>query len=290
MLPAHVLVDAVVPLTPEGEGSYIEAMPVSFSVATYNILASAYAHRGWYPRTPAIVLRPEWRIPALARHVAGLKADLLCLQEVEPDLLARLRAELAVSGYDVHYARNAGRRPDGLAMFYRKEAFITVSASRLVFTDGDGAAPDSGCIALIALFRVEERLLGVINTHLLWDPPGSSLTAQRGYRQARQLLAEYRKLENSAAAWILAGDLNVTPESALVAMMRGAGLDYAHRRLSVATCNVKGEARMIDYLYHSTALCSEPDAPAPIDDRTILPSAEQPSDHVPLMARFTWLD
>jgi endonuclease/exonuclease/phosphatase family metal-dependent hydrolase len=236
-----------------------------------------------------MVLTPEWRIPALAQHVAGLRADLLCLQEVEPETLARLRVELAASGYDVHYARNAGRRPDGLAMFYRKESFASVNASRLVFADGDGASADSGCIALIALFRVEDRLLGVINTHLLWDPPGSPLEAQRGYRQARQLLAEYRKLENTAGGWILSGDLNVTPDSALAAMIHDAGLAYAHRGLDAAvTCNVNREARMIDYLYHSAALDAAPERPTPIDHGTILPSAEQPSDHVALAARFRW--
>jgi mRNA deadenylase 3'-5' endonuclease subunit Ccr4 len=262
---------------------------LSFSVATYNVLASAYANRVWYPKTPAMVLNPAWRVPALAQYICALKADLLCLQEVEPDLLATLRTALAAIGYAVRYARKSAGRPDGVAIFYRKEKFESVSATRLTYADAEGAAPDSGYIALIALFRAADRLLGVVNTHLLWDPPGTALEAQRGFRQARQLLVECEKIAGSAGAWILAGDFNATPGSALVAMIQQAGFDYAHcDPAGAATCNVKGEARMIDYLFHSTALRSEPERIPPIDDRTVLPSAGQPSDHVAIAARFTW--
>jgi len=264
-------------------------MPISFSVATYNVLANAYAHRGWYPRTPAMVLTPEWRVPALVQRISELKSDLLCLQEVEPEVLARLKAEFACVGYAAHYALKGAGRPDGLAIFYRADSLTAVSATRLAFADGGGVAPDSGYIALIALFRAEHRLLGVINTHLHWVRPDSRPQERRGYRQGRQLVREYRKLETTAAGWILAGDLNDTPDSELAAMMREAGLNYAHRELgAAATCNVDGEARMIDYLYHSAALRSKPEALPRIDNYTILPSAEQPSDHVPLAARFTW--
>lgn len=266
-------------------------VPLSFSVATYNVLANAYAHRAWYRRTPSMVLDPAWRTPALARYISALKADLLCLQEVEPEVLARLRAELAGAGYDAHYARKGAGRPDGLAIFYRTATFAAANVVSLAFADGAGASADSGYLALIALFQMGDRILGVINAHLIWDAPGVDPAAQRGYLQARQLLAEYQRINDLAGAWILAGDLNVTPDSALAAMIREAGLDYAHRKLGgVPTCNVRNEARMIDYLYHSTGLCAEPEPSAPIDDQTILPSASQPSDHVALTARFIWKD
>lgn len=264
---------------------------MSFSVATYNVLANAYVSRAWYPGTPAMVLDPAWRIPALVQHISALNADLLCLQEIEPDLLAPLRTGLAAIGYDGQYARKGAGRPDGLAIFYRKEKFVLVSAACLSYADAAGAVPDSGYVALIARFRIVDRLLGVINTHLLWDPPGTALEAQRGFCQARQMMAGWETIVDSAAAWILAGDLNVTPGSALVAMIQQAGWDYAHRDLTgAATCNVKSEARMIDYLFHSAALRPEPVAPTPVDDRTVLPSAEEPSDHVAIAARFKWKD
>jgi mRNA deadenylase 3'-5' endonuclease subunit Ccr4 len=266
-----------------------EGIVVSFSVATYNLLASAYINRAWYPRSPAMVLNPAWRIPALAQYVSVLDADLLCLQEVEPDALATLRSSGAAKGYGVHYAHKTARRPDGVAIFYRKAKFEPVGAKRLDYADAEPGASDSGGVALIAWFRAAERLVGVINTHLLWDPPGSALELQKGFRQARQLLVEYQKVAGSADAWILAGDLNVTPDSALVAMIRRAGLEYSHGAVpGAASCNVNGEARMIDYIFHSAALCSEPARVTPVDNLTILPSADQPSDHVAIAARIGW--
>ena len=69
-----------------------------FSVATYNILAGAYIQRGYYPRTPALVLNPAWRVPALTQHVSALQADLVCLQEVEVEVYASLRGSLGALG------------------------------------------------------------------------------------------------------------------------------------------------------------------------------------------------
>jgi mRNA deadenylase 3'-5' endonuclease subunit Ccr4 len=262
---------------------------MSFSVATYNLLASAYVNRAWYRRSPAMVLDPAWRVPALTQYILMLKADLLCLQEVEPDVLATLRTTLAGSGYSVHYARKSARRPDGVAIFYHQGKFEPVKATRLDYADAQAGEVDSGYIALIALFRAAGRIIGVINTHLLWDPPGTALEMQRSYRQAGQLLAEYEKAAGEADAWILAGDLNVTPESALIALIRQAGFDYSHYGTGAATCNVNGEARMIDYIFHSSALCSEPVEIIAVDNRTVLPSASQPSDHVAISARMDWL-
>jgi mRNA deadenylase 3'-5' endonuclease subunit Ccr4 len=262
---------------------------LSFSVATYNLLASAYVNRGWYPRSPAMVLNPAWRIPALAQYVSALNADLLCLQEVESDVLATLRTTLAARGYGVHYARKTAGRPEGVATFYREEKFKPVNATRLFYADAQAGEADSGYVALIALFRAADRLVGVINTHLLWDPPGAVSELQRGYRQARQLLIEYEKTARSADAWILAGDLNVTPDSALIAMIRQAGFEYSHHGLpGAASCNVNGQARMIDYIFHSSALSSGPAGITHVDNLTTLPSADQPSDHVAIAARIHW--
>jgi mRNA deadenylase 3'-5' endonuclease subunit Ccr4 len=38
---------------------------MSFSVASYNVLAEAYIRPDWYPNTPAAVLAPSHRHPTL---------------------------------------------------------------------------------------------------------------------------------------------------------------------------------------------------------------------------------
>jgi mRNA deadenylase 3'-5' endonuclease subunit Ccr4 len=285
-------------LTAKRRGSYIfiereESTPLpigialSFSVTTYNVLADAYANRAWYRRTPALVLDPIWRVPALVQYIAATAAHIICLQEVEPHVLAALRLRLGPAGYGTQYGRKNAGRPDGCAIFYRQADFDLIHASVLAYADGGGASADSGNVALIARFRGVEGVIGVVNTHLTWDPPGTPLASRRGYRQACQLLREREKIADLADAWILTGDFNVTPDSEIVAMIERAGFRYAHRdRAGVYTCNFNAQAKMIDYLFHTSGLSSEPQAIIAIGDGTVLPCAEEPSDHVAIAARF----
>lgn len=196
---------------------------LSFSVASYNVLASAYIQRAWYRRAPALVLDPAWRVPALIQHIFKLDADILSLQEVEPETFVALRTSLDERGYGAQYARKSAGRPEGCAILYRREAFELISVRAIAYVDGAGGAPDTGYIALVALLRSGDGVLGVINTHLTWDPPNPPRAAQRGLRQAQQLAAEY---ENSAAqtrGWIIGGNFNSTPSSEVVAVMARAG-------------------------------------------------------------------
>lgn len=264
---------------------------MSFLAASYNVLAPAYVERAWYRRTPALLLNPAFRVPAVVQHIVRLDADLLCLQEVEPPTLAALRATLIGRGYDFQYARKRNNRPDGCAIFYRRSLFELMESRTIVFADGGGRA-DSGYVALAATFRSAERLLQVVSSHLSWDPPGvNSVERQLGYRQMRQLLETTALGATAVDGLLLAGDFNVTPDSALVKMVEQAGLHHAHRALERAfTCNVNGDARVIDYIFHTPSLRAEPLTPVSIDDRTTLPNGDQPSDHIAILARFHWQD
>ncbi|MGH7766898.1 MAG: endonuclease/exonuclease/phosphatase family protein [Candidatus Binatia bacterium] len=251
----------------------------SFSVASYNVLAGAYIHPAWYRRTPVMVLQPAWRVPALAQHVANLAADVICLQEVEAETLGALRTRLAALGYAVEYARRKGGQPDGCATFYRKEIFAFAGARTIAYEDGDGD------IALVVSLQIGDRGIAVANTHLAWEPPDAPSHARRGPRKMRRLLAEHEA--DGRAAWLICGDLNATPDSEIVGGFQGAGFQYAHYDLSAAyTCNANGQAKTIDYLFHSTALGAEPQPVPRITDETALPSAAEPSDHLPVVSRF----
>ena len=261
---------------------------MSFALATYNILASAYIRRAWYPRTPSLVLEPTWRVPALVQHISKLDADLLCLQEVEPESFVALRTSLGEQGYGGQYARKQAGRPEGVAIFYRQRIFELLSVRALAYADG-GGTPDTGYIALIARFQTANGVLGVVNTHLMWDPPNTPQGALINLRQARQLIVEYENCKSDARGWIIGGDFNATPASETVLLLEEARLKYAHRDFTNSfTCNMGGSARMIDYLFFSAALHADPSAPTQIDSQTILPSAEQPSDHIAIVSEFDW--
>ena len=262
---------------------------MSFSVVSYNVLASAYIQRSWYRRTPALVLDPAWRVPALVQYIANLDADLFCLQEVEPETFVALRTFLGERGYRGEYARKLAGRPEGLVVFYRRTSFDWISSRVIAYADGAAMGHDTGYIAQWVMMRNEDKTLGLINTHLTWDPPTTTPGAQRGLRQVQQVLAEYHSQLADADAWIISGDFNVTPESEVVALVLQAGLQYAHHDLlDVFSCNIGGSARLIDYLFYSGGVNAEASVLRRINGQTILPSAEEPSDHVAIMARVDW--
>src|SRR2546423_1309067 len=145
---------------------------MSFTVATYNVLASAYINPKWYPGVPEHLLRPETRVPALVRHVEALGADVACLQEVEPDVFAALNDRLGPLGCAGHYERKGRNRPDGCATFVRTAAFAVRRVRRLEYRDREsGAEAHSGHVALLLALERDGRLLGVANTHVRWMAP-----------------------------------------------------------------------------------------------------------------------
>jgi endonuclease/exonuclease/phosphatase family metal-dependent hydrolase len=72
------------------------------------------------------------------------------------------------------------------------------------------------------------RTLGIANTHLKWDSPGTPPAEQYGYRQVRQLLDACDACAPAETAWIVCGDLNATPESDVVATLHRAGFAFTH--------------------------------------------------------------
>jgi mRNA deadenylase 3'-5' endonuclease subunit Ccr4 len=260
-----------------------------FSLTTYNVLAQAYITPTRYPRTPGPVLASAWRQPALVRHIVALGTDVVCLQEVEDETFAAVQQALGPLGYTGHFAKKGGGKPDGCATFIRQSTLAWSTVHPLMYSDGAGTEPDSGHLALVMLCTYKGRPLGLVNTHLQWDPPGTPPDRQRGYRQIRQLLQERGRIAPTCEAWIICGDLNVTPESHVVAVLRAEGFDYTHRMLAgTSTCNASARANMIDYVFFTEAFRAQPVAVLVIDDQTPLPSYDQPSDHLALMAHFNW--
>ena len=260
----------------------------AFSVTTYNILASAYARPERYPLTPASVLAAAERHPRLVTRVAALGSDVICLQEVEADLHAALCARLHALGYASRRAPKAAGQPDGCATFVRTAA-LTWRLDRIIaYADGEGGAPDSGHIALLVVVEAAGRLAGIANTHLKWDPPDAEPTCRRGQRQMAALLDACAGLEPACEAWVVCGDFNALPDSPVTDTARAAGLADTFAGTDLPTCVTNGRAKRIDYLFHGPSLAAEPCPLATVGDDMPLPSSREPSDHLPLSARFSW--
>lgn len=145
------------------------------------------------------------------RHIAALGTDVVCLQEVEDETFAAVQQALQPLGYTGHFARKGGGKPDGCATFVRQGLLTWGTVHRLMYSDGADAERDSGHLALVVMCAYKGRSLGLVNTHLQWDAPGTPLDRQRGSRQIRQLLQERAHIAPGCEAWIVCGDLNVTP-------------------------------------------------------------------------------
>jgi mRNA deadenylase 3'-5' endonuclease subunit Ccr4 len=258
-----------------------------FVAASYNVLATAYIQPDRYRRTPAGILDPAWRVPALVRHIAALNADLLCLQEVEPAVFDALGTSLGQQGYAGEYARKRAGRPEGVATFFRRTRFTLTDSRVLAGDDTDR----TGHVTQFVVLAHEGRTLGAINTHLTWDAPGTPAADRRGLRQAQRIVDEQRRRAGEADAWMIMGDFNVTADHDIVALVRDAGFRFAHEGLDgVFTCNANGAARLVDYVFCANRLTADAVAPKPIGGGTILPGEEDPSDHLPLLARIDWRD
>jgi len=263
--------------------------PLSFSVASYNILATAYIKPAWYPRTQPEILNPRKRIPALVQHIAALATDIICLQEVDRDTLSALQTGLSPLGYVAHYAPKTGGKPDGCATFIRTKMFALRTVRVITYSDGHNETDNSGHVALVVILQQAGRTLGVANTHLKWEPPGTLGGERRGYREINQLLKERDGIAPNCLGWIICGDLNATLESEIVGALQKAEFDYAHRSFpGMRTCNSNNRAKLVDYLFHTPSLRAEPRSIQIIEDHTPLPSSEQPSDHLAIVSQFHW--
>ena len=262
---------------------------MTLTVATYNVLATAYIEPARYPFTPALWLNAEVRLPALAAHLITLDADLFCLQEVEDETFTILDRALAPRGYQGALSKKGDGKPDGCAVFARQSALTWMRATRLEYDDARPAQPRSGHIAQLVVFTWHGRFLGLVNTHLKWDPASTTREHRYGYRQLTELLRIHHHLAPECEGWILCGDFNVTAEDDIILTLQRSGWHYSHAHAQhVATCNANRRARMLDYVFHNAVITSTALALPPVHNDTPLPGPGQPSDHIAVVATLQW--
>ena len=244
-------------------------------IVSWNVLADCYVRASYYPRTDPALLRPGARTAAILDFIAAEPADVFCLQEVEPGLFAAALERLA--GWALHFESKRGR-PDGCALLARPGVALT-AVGALVFADGAPDRKDSGHIALLALAHVAGRPVGIANTHLRWDAPGTPDASRWAVRQVNALRRHFLA---SAHPWVLCGDLNLEADDSVYAMLLNFGLVDPAADTHPPTANPNGRARRIDYVLHTPELSVVPLPVDAIDDATALPSPAMPSDHVPV--------
>lgn len=250
-------------------------------IMSYNILAPTYARPDRYPFTDRDLLTWEARRDRLTARLRGSGADVICLQEVEAYIFQYLQGVLEPYGLEGIYAQKRQGRPDGCATFYNTERVVRLASRAHHYCDGDGEC-DSGHVALIARLEADGRAMTAINTHIRWGSPDERGRAHIGYRQVSELLDKV--ISRVEEPCIVCGDFNAEPARDLIQRMLSHGLSDAYAGAPQPTANSDRKAKRIDYIFHSSALTSQPAELPPIGDETPLPSETEPSDHLPISA------
>ena len=263
-------------------------MALSFRLASYNVLANSYVNPAWYPKVDPKVLDWSQRKFALAEKIERLDADVVCLQELEEDAYSFLELNLRSKGYNNgSYARKNHGKPDGCAIFSREGMLRFISSEAVYYDDGLGRTPSSGHLALIANFESAIGIIKIASTHLKWDSQNKAPAEHIGYRQVKGLIANCVKANLPAYAWIICGDLNAEPGSPIVQELILNGFVDAYHGAEQPTCNPNQRAKRIDYIFHTAGLKAIPAKLTEIDDFTPLPSANEPSDHLAVLAMLS---
>lgn len=257
----------------------------AFRAVSYNVLAQAYVKPERYRGVEPEALHPRTRRDRLLQRIDALAPDLLCLQEVEPDLFAELQTILP--GHEGTLESKRGR-PDGCATFVRRTRFVTERTRTLHYRVCDAGYDH---LALVTWIRDLEgsRSIAVANTHLRWQPAETPPSRHQGLAQLIELL-ELLEQETGDAAPLIAGDLNAMSNGPVIEHARSVGLDLgAQRQRPWDTALIGGRRRKLDYLLYSPrCFTSHPGQLPALSRHAPIPSREQPSDHLPLQVDFAW--
>lgn len=247
----------------------------SFTIVSWNVLADSYVKPEYFPHTAPALLEPTTRRLRLVRRLTEIAddgADVLCLQEVEPEVFAM--AEGALASFAGRWVSKVGK-PDGCAIFVRR-TLGPVTFRELAFRDG------TGHVAVAATIDEGTRTTSIATTHLKWQAHDIPSETRLGRGELLELLDAW---VTTGERWIVCGDLNAPTDSPVLEVAYARGFVDAYASMPEAnTANANGRRKRIDFILHTKDWAATPAAIPVIDDLTPLPSETEPSDHLAIKA------
>ncbi|KAA0058059.1 carbon catabolite repressor protein 4-like protein 3 isoform X1 [Cucumis melo var. makuwa] len=214
------------------EADQPSASEEKFSVVSYNILAerNTWKHRGLYPNVPSPYLKWNHRKRVICEELLMWNPDIICLQEV--DKYFDVSEIMEKAGYVGSYTRRTGDAIDGCAIFWKADKFRLIDEESIkfkMFNLRDNVAQ----LSVLEMFKANSRRLLIGNIHVLYNPSrGDVKLGQIRYLLSR---AEILSKKWSNLPFVLAGDFNSTPESAIYKFLSSSELNfmsYDRRELS----------------------------------------------------------
>ncbi|KAM3968555.1 LOW QUALITY PROTEIN: protein angel [Aphomia sociella] len=198
-----------------------------FKVLSYNVLAQyllechPYLYTGCSPRNL------KWKIRAarLYDEIVNLAPDIICLQEVQASHLNNFYVKFEEIGYVGIFKQKTGHRQDGCAIYYKQSLFekqdhFTVEFYQpgLPLLNRDNI----GVMVKLVPRNMPRSPIVVATTHLLYNPKRTDVRLA----QIQVFLAELDRFayynvgrECGHLPIIMTGDLNSTPESAVIKLL-----------------------------------------------------------------------
>lgn len=233
-------------------------------VASYNILVEGYAKQ-----MKPVLQNISWeaRKEQLIQRLKNLKAHILCLQEV--DRYQDLSKSLEKEGYKGIFNQRNNGTEEGCAIFYHELQFKFLDQHVHYFNDGTGR--------LIMHLRMQSvsraKAFNLFNTHLIPDPEIN-----------RQEVASLKQVIHQASgACMLCGDFNFTPRHPLIKELELEGWQDALINCSKGSFLVDLRPVRYDFILFKNMKLLFADV---MGDPLNVISANDPSDHLPLIADF----
>lgn len=261
---------------------------MEFTFVSWNILAPIHVRPERYPRVSAEVLDGATRLQRILDRLLALDPDVIALQEVEPEWVEAIHEALRHREYDWRLTLKQIYKLEGVALFTRRSRFGPARFEEVFYQErGPGVEP-TGNVALLAHVTCEGRPLILGTTHLKWELPEVPAERHRGVLQSTQLIEHLSRL-HAEVPTVLSGDFNATSDSAVLAPLWAAGYRDPFALANQPTGAFNNQATRIDFLVHTPQLTATVDRLPSLSDASILPSVAEPSDHLLLRGRFSWV-
>lgn len=278
-------------------------------VVQWNILAlaSPAADYGGFVAVPPEDLEAGRRLARVLETLQLHDPDIICLQGV--DCLADLGPALEAEGYDIWFEAETesmclkfGKVPYGCLVAVRRDKYTVETTKKVSFREHNHNDVPGKRLALVCTVRevASDFCFQVVSTHL---------KAGLGYECELERVNSIEQLQDSLEELplILAGDMNSNPYSESWYRLIGLGEDayqFAQQRLDdprryttakkrrnpKVSVDLVTEQRVSDYIMYSRMQRASHLLPPPISTlgEQLLPSAVHPSDHLPLVACFSF--
>lgn len=119
--------------------------------------------------------------------------QIFCLQEVQETHLTQYMQNFRSAGFEGLYKRRTGDKPDGCAIFYKKDVLKLVKNVSVEYLQDSVPVLDRDNIAIVAKFAPianQSKEFVVATTHLLYNPKREDVRLA----QIQLLLSEIEKL------------------------------------------------------------------------------------------------